>query len=173
MIQLKSQRENGYLLQLLKWHFTNSLKLSFFFGDSDAIYLELKLGEIMSNPKGELAIRVQAMPVNTNPAGDIFGGWVLSQMDIAGGLYTKKISKGRTVTIAVDAMTFYKPVLVGDTLCCYVELIKTGKTSLSVKIETWVSRQYEEVREMVTEGTFTYVAVCSDRKPRLVTDVYR
>ncbi|MBH47527.1 MAG: acyl-CoA thioesterase [Halobacteriovorax sp.] len=123
-------------------------------------------------PIGELAIRVLAMPEHTNPAGDIFGGWVLSQMDIAGGLFTKKISKGRTVTIAVDSMTFNKPVLVGDTLCCYVSLLKTGKTSLSVKIETWVSRQYSEGREKVTEGVFTYVAVSSDRKPRLINDQY-
>lgn len=123
-------------------------------------------------PDGELAIRVLAMPENTNPAGDIFGGWVLSQMDIAGGLVTKKISKGRTVTVAVDSMTFNKPVLVGDTLCCYVKLIKTGKTSLTVKIETWVSRQYNESREKVTEGIFTYVAVSSDRKPRLINDQY-
>lgn len=123
-------------------------------------------------PDGELAIRVLAMPENTNPAGDIFGGWVLSQMDIAGGLVTKKISKGRTVTVAVDSMTFNKPVLVGDTLCCYVKLIKTGKTSLTVKIETWVSREYHETREKVTEGIFTYVAVTSDRKPRLINDQY-
>ena len=123
-------------------------------------------------PKGELAIRVQAMPENTNPAGDIFGGWVLSQMDIAGGLVTKKISKGRTVTIAVDSMTFHKPVAVGDTLCCYVELIKTGTTSLTVKIETWVSRQYDDIREKVTEGVFTYVAVSSKRVPRPITDQY-
>lgn len=119
-------------------------------------------------PRGDLAIRVLAMPENTNPAGDIFGGWVLSQMDIAGGLVTKKYTHGRTVTIAVDAMTFYKPVLVGDTLCCYVEVIKTGKTSITVKIESWVAREYEDVREKVTEGTFTYVAVTHDRIPRAI-----
>jgi len=124
-------------------------------------------------PKGELAIRVQAMPENTNPAGDIFGGWVLSQMDIAGGLVTKKISKGRTVTVAVESMTFQKPVFVGDTLCCYVEVIKTGRTSITVKIESWVARQYGEGREKVTEGTFTYVSVSSDRKPRPIGEEYK
>ena len=123
-------------------------------------------------PKGELAIRVLAMPENTNPAGDIFGGWILSQMDIAGGLVTKRVSKGRTVTIAVETMTFYKPVSVGDTICCYVDIIKIGKTSIKVKIETWVSRQYEEIRERVTAGIFTYVAVSSDRKPRSVKEPY-
>lgn len=124
-------------------------------------------------PKGKLAIRTLAMPADTNPAGDVFGGWVLSQMDIAGGLVTKKLTNGRTVTIAVDSMTFYKPVLIGDTICCYVEIIKTGKTSITTKIEAWVSRQYEEKREKVTEGIFTYVAVCSDRKPRGVKEEYR
>lgn len=117
-------------------------------------------------PKGELTIRVLAMPEHTNPAGDIFGGWVLSQMDIAGGLVSKKVAKGRTVTVAVDAMTFLKPVLVGDTLCCYVDVIKTGNTSITTKIETWVRREYNDEREKVTEGVFTYVAVNSDRVPR-------
>ena len=124
-------------------------------------------------PNGDLAIRVLAMPENTNPAGDIFGGWVLSQMDIAGGLITKKISKGRTVTIAVDSMIFHKPVLIGDTICCYVDVVKKGRTSIKVKIETWVSRQYEDLREKVTEGTFTYVSVCSDRKPRPIDSPYQ
>lgn len=123
-------------------------------------------------PKGELAIRVLAMPSDTNPAGDIFGGWVLSQMDIAGGLVTAKVSKGRTVTIAIDSMTFHKPVLVGDTLCCYVELVKTGRTSMTVKIESWAKRQYEDERVLVTEGFFTYVAVTSERIPRPVDSEY-
>lgn len=128
----------------------------------------------MSNgPKGELAIRTLAMPADTNPAGDVFGGWVLSQMDIAGGLITKKLTNGRTVTIAVDSMTFYKPVLVGDTICCYVEIEKIGTTSVKTKIETWVSRQYEDSREKVTEGIFTYVAVSSDRKPRQIKDTVK
>jgi len=124
-------------------------------------------------PTGDLAIRVLAMPENTNPAHDIFGGWLLSQMDIAGGLVAKKIAKGRTVTIAIDSMTFLKPVFVGDTLCCYVSILKKGRTSIQLKIEAWVSREYEEGREKVTEGTFTYVAVCSSRKPRLITDAYK
>ncbi|MBT4793302.1 MAG: acyl-CoA thioesterase [Halobacteriovoraceae bacterium] len=123
-----------------------------------------------ATPKGELSIRVLAMPESTNPAGDIFGGWVLSQMDIAGGIVTKKFSKGRTVTIAVNSMTFLKPVLVGDTLCCYVDILKVGTTSIKVNIETWVARQYEEEREKVTEGVFTYVAVCPNRKPRAIEE---
>ena len=123
-------------------------------------------------PDGDLIIRVLAMPESTNPAGDIFGGWVLSQMDIAGGLVSKKISKGRTVTIAVESMTFHRPVHVGDTMCCYGKIIKTGRTSITVKLEAWVNRQYEDGREKVTEGIFTYVAVCSDRQPRAIDQPY-
>jgi len=124
-------------------------------------------------PKGDMAIRVLAMPSDTNPAGDIFGGWVLSQMDIAGGLVTAKVAKGRTVTIAIQSMTFHKPVLVGDTLCCYVEVVKTGNTSITVKIESWAKRQYDEdERVLVTEGVFTYVAVTKDRIPRPTTSDY-
>ena len=125
---------------------------------------------IEKGPTGEMAVRVLAMPADTNPAGDIFGGWVLSQMDIAGGLVTARATKGRTVTVAIDSMTFHKPVLVGDTLCCYVETVKTGKSSITVKIESWVRRQFDESeRVMVTEGVFTYVAVTEDRVPRRIS----
>lgn len=113
----------------------------------------------------ELAIRTLAMPADTNPAGDIFGGWVLSQMDIAGGLASKKIAKGRTVTVAVDSMIFHRPVLIGDTLCCYVKIEKIGRTSVTIKVEAYVSRQYQSQREKVTEGLFTYVKVDKQRKP--------
>ncbi len=119
-------------------------------------------------PKGELSIRTQAMPADTNPSGDIFGGWVLSQMDIAGGVFSSSLARGRTVTVAVDAMTFHRPVLVGDILCCYVQNMKTGNTSLSVKVEAWVSRNFRRFK--VTEGIFTYVAIDEDRKPRPIAD---
>jgi len=124
-------------------------------------------------PTGELAIRTLAMPSDTNPAGDIFGGWVLSQMDIAGGLVTKRIAKGRTVTIAVDSMTFNRPVNIGDTVCCYVEVLKIGRTSIKVSVEVWASKQYEEERNLVTKGIFTYVAVTSDRTPRAVDSPFK
>jgi acyl-CoA thioesterase YciA len=120
-------------------------------------------------PDGHLAIRVLAMPADTNPSGDIFGGWVLSQMDIAGGLMTTKITGGRTVTVSVDTMSFYYPVLVGDTLCCYVSVVKIGRTSITVKVESWASRQYQDERIMVTEGIFTYVAVDPARTPRPIS----
>jgi len=121
---------------------------------------------VNDEPQGNLTIRTLAMPADTNPAGDIFGGWVLSQMDIAGSLCAKTVSQGRTVTIAVDSMKFYKPVFVGDTLCCYTSILKTGRTSIRVLVEAWASRQYEKGRIKVTEGVFTFVAVTDDRVPR-------
>ena len=123
---------------------------------------------------GELSLRTLAMPGDTNPNGDIFGGWLMSQMDIAGGIITKSIAGGRTVTVGINSMTFHRPVLVGDTLCCYVKLLKTGNTSLTVKIESWAKRQFDDkARVLVTEGEFTYVAVTKDRVPRKVSDPYQ
>lgn len=117
-------------------------------------------------PKGEQIIRAMAMPADTNPSGDIFGGWVLSQMDIAGGILSKELANGRTVTVAVDAMTFHRPVLVGDVLCVYGEVTKIGNTSVTIKLEAWVKRELGKERILVTEGTFTYVAVDITRRPR-------
>ncbi len=116
-------------------------------------------------PQGTLAIRTLAMPADTNPDGDIFGGWVLSQMDIAGGILTKKKARGRTVTVAVDGMEFHLPVHVGDVLCCYADIIKEGRTSLTVKIEAWAIRKFDTTRVKVTEGIFTYVHVDNMRRP--------
>ncbi len=120
-------------------------------------------------PSGDLLIRTMAMPADTNPSGDIFGGWVLSQMDIAGGVLSKQKAMGRTVTIAVDAMTFHRPVLVGDVLCCYGEVKRVGNTSVTIKLEAWVKRELGDDRILVTEGTFTYVAVDETRRPRKIT----
>ncbi|MCR9204642.1 MAG: acyl-CoA thioester hydrolase YciA [Halobacteriovoraceae bacterium] len=119
-------------------------------------------------PQGELTVRTMAMPADTNPIGDIFGGYLLSQMDIAGGIYTQKIAKGRTVTIAVDSMTFHKPLNVGDVVCCYCDTIKVGRTSIAVKVEVWTIRKFSSEREKITEGVFTYVAIDDNRKPRPV-----
>jgi len=108
------------------------------------------------NPRGELTIRVVAMPKDTNPSGDVFGGWLISQMDIAGGVFCKQIAKGRVVTIAIDSTQFKLPVFVGDTLCCYVEFVKKGRTSITVHIEAWVNREYtKDQRILVTSGEFT------------------
>ena len=122
-------------------------------------------------PKGELAIRVVAMPKDTNPAGDVFGGWLLSQMDIAGGVFCRQYAKGRVVTITIDSMTFNAPVFVGDTLCCYVSLVKIGRTSITVHIEAFVNRDFDSnTRTKVTEGDFKYVKMDENRKPSLINE---
>lgn len=119
-------------------------------------------------PQGELAVRTLAMPGDTNPNGDIFGGWVLSQMDIAGAIVAGKRAKGRTVTISLEAMKFHRPVHVGDVLCCYAEITKIGRTSMQIKIEAWAMRNFDPERVLVTEGIFTYVAIDDNRRPRPV-----
>jgi len=121
--------------------------------------------------KGELAIKVMAMPKVTNPAGDVFGGWLLSQMDLAGGVFCRKIAKGRVVTVTIDSTTFNEPVFIGDTLCCYVSLVKIGKTSITVHIEAFVSRDFESENVIkVTSGDFKYVKLNGNRKPTLINE---
>ncbi|MFV0298090.1 MAG: acyl-CoA thioesterase [Hyphomicrobiaceae bacterium] len=119
-------------------------------------------------PRGTLSIRTSCMPADTNPDGDIFGGCLLGQMDIAGGIYAAGIAKGRTPTVAVDSMVFRKPVHVGDVICLYTDLIRIGKTSITVHVEAWVIRKHETQRVLVTEGKFTYVALDAQRRPRPV-----
>jgi len=116
-----------------------------------------KAGE---QPRGTLAIRQLAMPADTNPNGDIFGGWLMSQMDIAGGITAFSRARGRVATVAVDTMTFHRPVKVGDVLCCYTDVVRVGTTSITVAVEAWVLNQQDpDNRAKVTEGTFTYVAI--------------
>jgi acyl-CoA thioesterase YciA len=119
-------------------------------------------------PRGSLSIRTLAMPADTNQYGDIFGGWLLGQMDIAGGIFAAVVSRGRTATVAVDAMTFRKPVFVGDVMCIYTDLIRIGKTSITVHVEAWVIRRGASKRVLVTDGNFTYVALNDERRPRTV-----
>ncbi len=119
-------------------------------------------------PGGELAIRTVAMPADTNSSGDIFGGWLLAQMDIAGGITASKRSNGRVATVAIDSMQFHRAVLVGDVLCAYADLLKVGRTSMTYRIEAWVVRQSETERVKVTAGVFTYVAIDENRRPRAV-----
>jgi acyl-CoA thioesterase YciA len=123
---------------------------------------------LQDEPRGVLSIRTLAMPADTNPYGDIFGGWLLGQMDIAGGIFAARVAKGRTATIAVDAMTFRKPVYVGDVICIYTDLIRIGTTSMTVRVEAWVIRHDQSNRFLVTEGNFTYVALDDQRRPRPV-----
>ena len=119
-----------------------------------------------TEPRGELAIRTLAMPRDTNPNGDIFGGWLLSQMDIAGGVTAGQRARGRAVTVAVEAMAFHRPVRVGDVLCCHADILKVGKTSMTILVEAWVLRGHSGRRVKVTEGTFTYVAIDDEGNKR-------
>lgn len=119
------------------------------------------------HPHGEIAIRTLAMPADANPAGDIFGGWVLGQMDIAGGIVARARAKGRLATVAVDAMTFKLPVFVGDLLTCHGKIERVGRTSIAVWVEAWATRG-DGAKVKVTEGKFTYVAIDENRKPRTV-----
>jgi len=116
--------------------------------------------------KTPASLRTIAMPADTNPNGDIFGGWILSQMDLAGGTHAFFVAQGRVATVAVTAMKFYKPVNVGDEVSCYCATREIGTTSISVSVETWVRRQRSDVQEQVTEGLFTFVALDLDGKPR-------
>ncbi|MGE0252384.1 MAG: acyl-CoA thioesterase [Dongiaceae bacterium] len=119
-------------------------------------------------PTGELKFRTIGMPADTNAHGDMFGGWMMSQMDLAGASFAVEISKGPVVTIAVDGMTFHLPVEVGDEVSCYASLVRIGKTSIAVKVEAWARRQLHAELELVTQGTFTYVAIDDNRQPRQV-----
>jgi acyl-CoA thioesterase YciA len=117
-----------------------------------------------------LALRAVAMPMFANPHGDIFGGWLLSQMDIAGGTVATRQAKGRVATVAITAMTFRRPVYVGDEVSCYAQIVKIGRSSMTVKIEVFARRGRTGENIDVTEGLFTYVAVDSEGKPRPIIE---
>ncbi len=119
-------------------------------------------------PKGELMIRTVAMPADTNANGDIFGGWVMSQMDLAGGIAGVDRARGRVVTVAVDGMTFIRPVKIGDVLCVYAEVEHVGRTSMRIHVEAWARRFRTAERDKVTAASFTFVAIDDDGRPRPV-----
>lgn len=119
-----------------------------------------------TEPNGALTIRTLAMPADTNPAGDIFGGWVMSQMDIAGAIAAVERAQGRVVTVAVEAMTFIAPVKVGDILCVYTTVERVGTTSITIGIEAWARRNRLDDRVKVTEGRFVYVSLGEDGQKR-------
>lgn len=119
-------------------------------------------------PCGDLSIRTLAMPADTNQNGDIFGGWLLSQMDVGGGIYASKIAKSRAVTVAIDAMNFRKPVYIGDVVSVHANTVRIGKTSITVHIEAWVMRRDETHSILVTDGNFTYVAIDDQGRPRAI-----
>ncbi len=116
-------------------------------------------------PSGQLATQTLAMPMDANPNGDIFGGWLLSQMDLAAGILAKKFSHSRTTTVALDSMVFKKAVWVGDIVSCHSEILKVGSSSMKVKVEAWVERQLTDEKYLVTEGVFTFVAINAQGKP--------
>jgi len=113
----------------------------------------------------ELVIKVVAMPGDMNPDGDMFGGWIMSQMDLAAYVHARKLSKERIVTVAIDNIVFHKPVYTGDCLMCYASTQRIGRTSITVKIDVEVERKDSNLVEKVTEGSFVFVAIGADRKP--------
>jgi len=117
-------------------------------------------------PKGDLTTRTLAMPADANPAGDIFGGWVLSQMDIAGGICAAERAQCRTVTVALDRMHFIRPVKIGDVLCVYTDIERIGNSSLDIHVEAWVQRDRSRRMVKVTEARLTFVALGADGRPR-------
>ena len=121
-----------------------------------------------TEPKGDLCTRTLAMPADTNQNGDIFGGWLLSQMDIGGGVYAAKVTKTRNVTVAIDAINFRKPVNVGDLVSVYAKLVRLGRTSITVHLEAWVIRRREVKPILVTDGNFTYVSIDEQGRPQTI-----
>jgi acyl-CoA thioesterase YciA len=118
--------------------------------------------------RGEPAVRTLAMPADTNPSGDIFGGWVLAQMDLAGGIVAGQRAGGRVATVALDGLSFHRPVYVGDLVSCYATVIRVGRTSVAVQVDTFVLRGRTGDEVKVTEGRFTLVAIDDDGRPRPV-----
>ncbi|HEY2711651.1 MAG TPA: acyl-CoA thioesterase [Chthoniobacterales bacterium] len=117
------------------------------------------------SPQGELVIRTIAMPADTNPSGDIFGGWIMSQMDLGSGILASKTARARVVTVAVDGMSFLQPVRMGDTIACYAWVEKIGRTSMKIPVEVWAQRYRRQERLLVTRAVFTCVAVDEIGRP--------
>jgi acyl-CoA thioesterase YciA len=120
-------------------------------------------------PTSDPALRAIAMPADTNPHGDIFGGWLLCQMDLAGSTFATRQANGRVVTVAITAMAFHRPVLVGDEVSCFCSVEKAGNTSITIKIESWARRRTAQTPFKVTEGVFTYVRVDADGRPQPIS----
>jgi len=118
-----------------------------------------------STPQGELTLRTQAMPGDANAAGDIFGGWVMAQMDLACGIRAAERARGRVVTAGVKEMAFRKPVQIGDTLCVYTHITEVGRTSITLKVEAWAQRYLSDRMELVTKAAFVMVALDGTGRP--------
>jgi acyl-CoA thioesterase YciA len=120
------------------------------------------------SPRGELALRMSAMPADTNAAGDIFGGWIMGMMDLAAGSFAHEVAQGRVATVAVSDLVFLRPVRVGNMVSCYAELVRVGTTSITVDIDVWARRSARGDHERVTKARFVLVAVDREGKPRPV-----
>jgi len=118
------------------------------------------------HPEGELVIQTLAMPNNANVYGDIFGGWLVSQMDLGGAILAHRCARNRVTTVAIDRMAFLKPVYIGDLVCCYASVLKTGRTSITIKLDVWAIRMRVGAKAHVTEGLFTFVAIDEQGKPK-------
>ena len=119
-------------------------------------------------PSGDVVIRTIAMPAVANANGDIFGGWLVSQMDLGGAILARSTALSRVTTVAIDALTFVNPVSVGDTISCYAQLVRIGRTSMRISVEAWVHHYLTRVEQRVTAGMFTYVAIDAAGKPHPV-----
>ncbi|QYN47359.1 acyl-CoA thioester hydrolase YciA [Gilliamella sp. ESL0405] len=130
-----------------------------------------------TKPNGQLVLRTLAMPADTNPHGHIFGGWIMSQMDLAGGILAKEIAKRRVVTVNASSITFHKPAMVGDVVCCYARCLKTGKTSITIAIEVWIKKLTDSddatQRFCITDATFTYVSVDKHNNPKPLPEIFQ
>lgn len=121
-----------------------------------------------ARPSGEPVIRTIAMPADTNPSGDIFGGWLMAQMDLAAGNAAARRARGRCATVAAQGMVFHRPVRVGDEVSLYADLVRVGRTSMDIRVEAWRRSRDEDEMFKVTEATFTFVAIDDEGRPRPV-----
>ncbi|WP_256414428.1 acyl-CoA thioesterase [Acinetobacter sp. 5862] len=126
--------------------------------------------ERSNHPEGVLSLQNIAMPADTNWSGDVFGGWIVSQMDLAGAIHVERLSKGRCATIAINEMTFLVPVKVGNVISCYTKILKVGNTSVQVQIEVWNSHDNSRDPIRVTQGVFTFVAVDVNGNKRQISE---
>jgi acyl-CoA thioesterase YciA len=119
-------------------------------------------------PHGELALQTVAMPKDTNPNGDIFGGWLMSQMDIAGMVTAAEMAGGRVATVAIDAMAFLTPVHVGAVVSCYCDVLEIGRSSIRIIVEVWINSKHDGEPIKVTEGEFVFVAIDDNGRTRAI-----
>ena len=131
---------------------------------------EIETNAGRETPEGMLALQTLAMPKDTNASGDIFGGWLVSQMDLAAGIATKSVAKGRSATVAIQNVNFIAPVVVGSTVSCYTKLIKKGTSSMHFQVQVWMSLLVEGERKKVADGVFVFVALDGNGKKRAIPE---